>query len=524
MKVDLLHDQFHRIVESSLEGIIIIQDERPVHVNPAALSIFGYESADEMKGIHFVELIAPGSRPFTFHEPEGRSVASIIVQNEYLRGLTKGGRTIDLEVNARVVEWNDRVAVQASFRDVTERKKLEREQARWLWEQETLTTIDRQLVAMVDLQKVLEAISHHAKTLTRADFVGVLLVDVAANCCSWRTMKGNVNPWTSDPLPLAELHRIFTGSKKPVMISNFGKNQNYPAEEFPDFTRERLVSIGGFPLDVETRREGMLVVGYRNDHQFSGRELRLLASLAEKSSIAIANARLYENLLKREKELETLSDAREEAQEEERRRIAREIHDGLGQMLTAIKFNLEILEDTFKPADVEYKRIEDMKDLLDRVMKEAREISYNLMPSVLEDFGLAPALQLLSDQISKRTNIKILFHAQGLFSRLEPKLEVGLYRIAQEALNNVTKHSEASEVNVQIVRHRDGIRLTVEDDGKGLPAHPRVRKPGQIDGMGLVGMRERTASFDGRFTIDSSPVRGTVVNVEIPIALPQTHG
>ena len=117
-----------------------------------------------------------------------------------------------------------------------------------------------------------------------------------------------------------------------------------------------------------------------------------------------------------------------------------------------------------------------------------------------------------------------MFHTQGPSLRLEPKLEVGLYRIAQEALNNVTKHAVASEVNLQIIRHQDGIRLTVEDDGKGLPALPRVLKSGQTDGMGLVGMRERTISFNGTFTIDSSPSKGTIVNVEIPLASVQNDG
>ncbi|MBI4428788.1 MAG: PAS domain S-box protein, partial [Ignavibacteriales bacterium] len=163
MKVDLAQEQFQRIVESSLDGIIIIQDGRPVYANPAALSTFRYESSGDLQSIRFVDLMAPASRPFTFHDPEGYSLGDSLKQNEEIRALTKEGTILDLEVNARVVEWNGRQAVQASFRDVTERKKLERDQARWLWDQETLTTIDRQLVAMIDLQNVLDAISHHAK-------------------------------------------------------------------------------------------------------------------------------------------------------------------------------------------------------------------------------------------------------------------------------------------------------------------------------------------------------------------------
>jgi len=524
VKIELMQDQFQSIVEGSLDGIIVIQDGKPVYVNPAAVSIFGYDSADEMKSMNFFDLIAPASRPFVFHDPEGRPLGSALMRVEEIRGLTKHGATIDVEVNARVVEWNGRKAVQASMRDVSERKKLEREQARWLWEQEILTTIDRQLVAMVDLQKVLDAISQYAKALTRADFVGVVLLDLASDSFVWRAMKGNTAPVPSETFPLKDIHKTFIDSTRAVVITDFGSNAHYRKEDFPILTNEKLVSIASFPLDVENKREGFLIVGFRHAHQFSSRELRLLASLAEKSSIAIANANLYENLRKREKELEILTGVRVQAQEEERRRIARELHDGLGQMLTAIKFNLEIVGDSIDSTTHEYKRIEDMKELLDRVMKEAREISYDLMPSVLDDFGLVPALQLLCERMTKRINVAINFHTQGLTERLEPKMEVSLYRIAQEALNNVAKHAAATEVEVQIIRHRDGIRMTVEDNGKGMSSEWRSQKKDKLTGMGLVGIRERTASFNGKFTIDSSPGRGTVLTVDIPLTRPDDHG
>ncbi|MEX0602124.1 MAG: sensor histidine kinase, partial [Bacteroidota bacterium] len=260
-----------------------------------------------------------------------------------------------------------------------------------------------------------------------------------------------------------------------------------------------------------------LVVAFRQHHDFSTREMRVLASLAEKSSVALANARLYENLRLHEKELELLSGARIVAQEEERRRIAREIHDGLGQILTAIKFNIEILEDTIRLNDEERKRVEDVKSLLDGVMTEAREISYNLMPSILDDFGLAPAVQHLCEQTSTRTGLKIRFQSHGLADRLHPSLETGLYRIIQEALNNITKHAEATTVEVQLIGTPASVRMMVEDDGKGIPAADSPVKNQGPGGMGLVGMRERVSSFRGTFHLESRPGHGTEIHVEIPL-------
>ncbi len=514
--------KYQNIVESSLDGIVIVQQGRLVYVNPAAVQIFGYHSAEEMKIIKFMDIVAPASRPFLFDNHE-QWIDTDIFRNYELKGLTKQGKIIDLEANAKVIEWNEQPAVVASLRDITERKILERDQALWLWEQETLTKIDRQLVAMVDLQKVLEAISHHAKALTGADFAGIFMADLNTGYYQWEALKGNTLPLPTHSFQLTPLHRELLQSMEPIILQNFGEIPSLPAEQFPVLQAEKLISIAGFSLRVKENLEGMLVTGYRNRHQFSDRELRQLISLAEKSSIAVANAKLYENLRQHQKRLELLSGARVQAQEEERRRIAREIHDGLGQMLTAIKFNLEVLEDSFSPQDEEYKRIEDMKYLLDNVMKEAREISYNLLPSVLDDFGLAPALQLLCDRFSKRRDIKVNFISHGPAERLDSKIEIGLYRIAQEAFNNISKHAGAKEVNFQIVRHRDGLRLTIEDDGKGFTA-PLNGLNTERKGMGLAGMKERVVSFNGTFTIDSSPGKGTLINVEIPLTEPVHHG
>ena len=192
-------------------------------------------------------------------------------------------------------------------------------------------------------------------------------------------------------------------------------------------------------------------------------------------------------------------------------------------MLTAIKFNLEILEDMITAGKDERERIDDMKNLLDSVMKEAREISYNLMPSVLEDFGLSPALQLLSEQFANRTNVKVQFQAHGITDRLDPNLEIGIYRIAQESLNNVSKHAEATEVNLQIIRHSNGIRLVIEDNGKGLTTQPGLLRATGKGGMGLPGMRERASSFGGVLTIDSTPNNGTLIAVEVPLIKSNTH-
>ncbi|TSA24811.1 PAS domain S-box protein [bacterium] len=516
-KFEESQEKYQNIVESSLDGIMIVQGEKLIFVNASSAKIFGYDTAEDMKDVSFVDTIAPSNRFLVLEGYEDKAIGEDVLRNFEMKGLTKQGRVIDLEVNAKLVAWNSKPAVQASFRDITKRKSLEREQALWLWEQETMSTIDRQLVSSVNLQSVLDAICYHAKALTRADWAGVIMVDLDTNLAHWRAVTGNRVPMPEEPLRLEKVHAAIVRSKEPVVMKDLSGSPEFPVEQFPPFEDEKIVSAVRFPLFVGNEIRGQLVVGYRRAHEFSPREMRLLTSLAEKSSIALANAQLYDHLVSREKELELLSGSRVMAQEEERRRIAREIHDSLGQMLTAIKFNVEILEDAAAlQLEDDRNRMVDIKSLLDNAMAEAREISYNLMPSVLVDFGLVPALQFLVEQFSKSNELTVEVHTNGVEGRLDPSVEVGLYRIAQEALNNIAKHADARQINVQLIGDSNSIKLIIEDDGKGFHTSRFEPRSGQRHGMGLVSMRERAASFNGLFVLDSRPGHGTEIIVEIP--------
>ena len=515
--------RYESIVESSLDSIVVSQNNNIVYVNPSAVRLFGYASQEEMQKLKLSDIIVMQSKFLANVEQEPYVIGEEVARNYEVRGLTKYGKYIDLEMNAHIIEWNNRLAVQSSFRDITERKMLEREQSIWLWEQETLSDIDRKLAGVMDLEKIFSAILQQTLNLTRANFAGVLLYDEKHIQVQWKAICGNMYQHSLGAFFPADFLKNILSKREPTIINETQQDKGVLYSRLPVISEENLVSTIWLPLVVKGEEKGALVVGYRHSHEFAGREIRLLNSIAEKHSIAMVNAQLYESLLEREKELEMLSGARVKAQEEERRRIAREIHDGLGQMLTAIKFNIEILEDAMILEKDKSERLKDIKKLLDEVMKEAREISYNLMPSILEDFGLIPALQLLSDQFSNRTNIKVNFLTHGLVERLDSQIEISLYRIVQEALNNVAKHAEASEVNLQVLKKANSIRLVIEDNGKGIDISNRIRISDK-GGMGLISMRERARSLGGTFTIDSIPKNGTLIIVEIPLTGTNLYG
>ena len=204
-----------------------------------------------------------------------------------------------------------------------------------------------------------------------------------------------------------------------------------------------------------------------------------------------------------------------ETQEEERRRIAKEMHDALGQMLVAAKFNVDILEDKLPDADDDVKRrVSDIKHLLNQIMLEVRRISYNLMPSILEDFGLPPALNHLCEQLSQTEDLRIRFVSTGLDERLKRPVEIGFYRIAQEALNNIIKHSGAREATIQLIKDKRMITLIIEDDGKGFDTSAK-RASAKRRGMGLMNMKERAESLHASFSLSSKRGEGTEIIVQL---------
>jgi PAS domain S-box-containing protein len=206
------------------------------------------------------------------------------------------------------------------------------------------------------------------------------------------------------------------------------------------------------------------------------------------------------------------------AEENERRRISRELHDGLGQILTGIKFNFATFERMISAKNREERqRFAEIKELLNSAIIEVRRISHNLTPRTLDDFGLVPALEFLCRQVAQHRGVKIEFAAHNLAERLSANLETGLFRIAQEALNNIAKHAEAATANLNIARQAATITLCIEDDGKGFRYDNNPHAEPQGNGMGMINMRERVEALNGVLTIESQPGRGTKIVIVLPL-------
>jgi signal transduction histidine kinase len=204
------------------------------------------------------------------------------------------------------------------------------------------------------------------------------------------------------------------------------------------------------------------------------------------------------------------------AQEDERRRIAHELHDELGQLLTGAKLNLVSLQGGLALPHDGFDPLDDTIDLVGRALTTVRELSTALRPTVLDEAGLAEALRWLLDRVALRAGFEGHF-ASDTIGALPPVVETVLFRFAQEALTNITRHAAARQVWVTLERRGSTLQLVVRDDGVGFHADAARARSRHGESLGLIGMEERIALVGGRFEIDSMPGRGTTLRAVIPV-------
>ena len=284
----------------------------------------------------------------------------------------------------------------------------------------------------------------------------------------------------------------------------------------PALRGEEFTSMASVPILSKPRHlVGVLNVHTRRRREFTDADVELLRSVAGLMAGAIENARLHRRLAEREEAMERFAERIVLAQEAERRRLAGEIHDGISQRVVSLSFHLSAAADTVATApDVAAREITEAQLLAGAALDETRFAIAGLHPPVLDDLGLAASLESLA-----RSFPQLEVKADAQPCRLPAHVETAVYRIAQEALQNVAKHAEARAARVRLLTRGDTMTLEVEDDGKGfIPAELAGRTgPG---GYGLQGMRERAELLGGTLELRSNPGHGTLLRLRFPASAP----
>ena len=273
-------------------------------------------------------------------------------------------------------------------------------------------------------------------------------------------------------------------------------------------------ALGGFPelcLSIKNCLSGRQEQFGFGTLKLLDRYLSLKGSTTDIGVVIIS----IDNTRSRVREMDMLS-ALLDGQEMERGRIAKEIHDGVGPLISTIKLHMEALkmELSFASDEVQ-QRVGAIEELVHQIAEDIREVSHALTPTVLTNLGLLSALEQLCDRADKASSAKVLFFSTGINDSVDLQLALSLYRIAQELLNNALKYSRANFINLQLIQHADSIILTVEDDGIGFERGDLKQQ--MKKGIGISNVITRTRSLSGTYSIEAQEGKGVFISVEIPL-------
>ena len=268
------------------------------------------------------------------------------------------------------------------------------------------------------------------------------------------------------------------------------------------------------PLRSKGLPVGVLSLLYMQGAAPNDRQRQLLLAIGDQVGVALENARLLAELREKEIVRGQLLDQIITAQEDERKRIARELHDETGQALTSVAVMLKSL-DTLRLSDDVRARVADIHAVAASAVRAVHDLAFELRPSVLDDAGLAPAIERYGREFAERHQIAVDVQVTGMHDRLPSPIETALYRITQEALTNIARHAQATHASLLLERRNGAVLLLVEDDGRGfLRPAPGA---GAREHLGIHGMEERATLVGGKLTIETEEGAGTSVYVEVPI-------
>jgi signal transduction histidine kinase len=331
----------------------------------------------------------------------------------------------------------------------------------------------------------------------------------------WQQLQKEISHYWDSMLPVLEIERPPTAVEARVVV----RDELIPKRETIIGISDAIHAMNQHAFGEEQAELAALRQGMRRQvWQTStvgvllGLGIALLATrYAGRLESRIREQRQSE--LAQNQQLADLSSQLMQAQEEERRRIARELHDEIGQALTAMKLELAIAASGAPPGIAT--PLQEARAITDRTLQSVRDLSQLLHPSMLDDLGLPDTATWYLRGFSRRTGIASELVVERLKRRLHPELESSTYRIIQEALSNVARHAQASRCRVEISQVDWSLRISVEDNGKGFD--PAARSPASSRGLGLVSMRERVARLGGTLNVDTKIGAGTRLLVDLPV-------
>ncbi|MBI1882281.1 MAG: GAF domain-containing protein, partial [Chloroflexi bacterium] len=472
----------------------------------------------------------------------------------------KNGRLVDVEITSYTLTWAGRAAALVIAQDITERKQTEEalqdsiQKLKIAYEQTTIYARELNL-KITELKQAETSLRHKADDLavlyeasqvflsqndveTTLQTACQLVVERLNLQMSWVGLISkddvDVHPVAaysvdrSDYLHTLQLNWAANPSGQGSMSQAIRTAQAVATNRLETGpTSEpwwQAVLAGGFrstaalPLIYDQQVLGVLNVYSVDYDHFTADRLQTLQSFANLLAVALAKARLFEQVHTARERLQLLSQQLVDAQEAERRHIARELHDEIGQTLTAVKINLQAMQRLFDASSLTT-ALADSIDIVEQAIQQVRNLSLDLRPSMLDDLGLVATLRWYLDRQAKWAGFTAQLTANPLDMQLPSNLETVCFRLVQEALTNVLRHAQAQWVQVDLQLRETDLQLRIRDDGLGFEMETILERVAHGTGLGLLGMQERVTLLGGRLDIHSSLGRGTEIRVYLPIPL-----
>jgi len=404
------------------------------------------------------------------------------------------------------------------FEDLTEKARMEKDIIQQNRELKALNQIGRTVTQTLELDKLLSTSLDKIMEVMNCDGGGIYIKESKeSKYLVLRVVKG------VSPSICKRFKRIRLGVG--LMGKGLARHEAVIIESVTRMTKltkymapEGMKLAVSVPIMVKTRLIGAINVASYVYDTFKPWYVELLLTVGNHIGVVIENAMLMDSLKRHGQDLKRLSSQIIKAQEEERKRISRDLHDEASQALIAAKINLEMVEKRLPPHLEEAStRLMETSFLLVHTLENLRRLSHDLRPSMLDDLGLIPTLRWYTESYAKRLDIPIKFNVNAFDKRLDLEIETAVYRIVQEALTNIAKYARAKEVTVSLKKKDSRIITKVEDDGKGFMLKTSVSGENHYKGSGILGMKERVYSLGGTFHIESRKGRGTKLLVEIPL-------
>ena len=403
------------------------------------------------------------------------------------------------------------------MRDVTEEKRMKESLIRRNIQLGILNSIATTVNQSLNLEEILSRALDEVLRLTAVDVGAVFLQADMLGKLELAAYQG----LSEEAARLAAQMGMLDGScggvvdkGEVVMVPDLAR---YRGRRARSLKRERLISLMHVPLMAKGSILGSMCVGTRLSHQFSNEEQEMLTAIGSQIAVAIENARLYAEVQQKEHIRGELFKKAMNAQEDERKRIARELHDETSQNLTALLFlSEEVLEmDNLEQAQM---RLTHMQSLVKLTLDGVHKIIFDLRPSMLDHLGLVPALRWYTESRLSPRDVRVEIKEASQPRRLPTEVETALFRVVQEAINNVARHAAARNVRIEFEFNDQSVKVEIEDDGIGFDiGSSQMILPENGRGLGLLGMQERIELLGGEIIVETNPGFGTLLVIQVPL-------